>query len=190
MITEIKFTPEQIKAIIAQRELDGPVGIKGRVLAIVKNVITGDEVHIEGINIVTDKGDIYYAQSANGETPTLNFKGANAGLRLGTGTGTPTKVDNDVTTFITGSGKALKSTYPKTNDTGDADNTGDGTDILTWTYEYATGEANDAAIAEGAIVDDKASPTGALTHFKFPAPFAKTSADTLKVIVNHQFNGI
>jgi hypothetical protein len=190
MITEIKFTPEEIKAIYAERRsLDEPLGVLGKVLAIIKKP-NGDEIHIEGINIIGDEGDKYYAQCAAGETPTIDFKGTNAGLLLGTGTGTPTKSDTSVTTVISGSGKTRKSGYPKTNDTGDADNTGDGVDIETWTYEYATGEANNGAIAEGAIVNNTTTPTAALTHFKFSAAFPKTSADTLKVIINHQFNGI
>jgi hypothetical protein len=188
---EIRFTQERIDEILSLRKgLDEPISIKGRGWAILTNILTGEITRIEALNIVTNDGDQYYAQLISAESPSDDFKGANAGLRLGTGTGAPTKADIDVATFVSGSGKARKSGYPKTNDTGDADNTGDGVDIVTWTYEYATGEANNGAIAEGAIVDNITTPTAALTHFLFAAAFPKTSADTLKVIINHQLNGI
>lgn len=189
MITDIKFTPEQLAAIKAEQGILEYESMRGKILAILTRP-NGDQLRVEGINIITNDGDTYYAQLAAAETPTNDFKGANAGLLLGTGTTTPAKTDTSVTTVISGSAKTRKTGYPKTNDTGDSDNTGDGTDILTWTYEYATGDANNGAIAEGAIVDNTTTPTKALTHFKFAAAFAKTSADTLKVIINHQFNGI
>lgn len=190
MITETRFTPEQINEIIASRGPDDKLGIIGRGWAVLRNIETGDIRRIEVVNIITNDGDTYYAQLAAAETPTNDFKGANAGLILGTGTNTPAKADTSVQTVIGSTGKTRKSTYPKTNDTGDSDNTGDGPDKLTWTYEYLTSEANNGAIAEGAIVNNTTTPTSALTHFKFAAPFAKTSADTLKVIINHEFNGI
>lgn len=190
MITEIKFTEEGLSELLAsRRNLDELEGVKGKVLAILKKA-NGDILKVHGVNIVTNDGDTYYAQLAAAESPTNDFKGANAGLLLGTGTNTPAKTDTSVQTVVSGSGKTRKSTYPKTNDTGDSDNTGDGVDILTWTYEYLTSEANANNIAEGAIVNNTTTPTSALTHFKFAAAFNKTSADTLKVIVNHQFNGV
>jgi len=121
-------------------------------------------IYIPGKNIITDAGDQYYAEGAVG-SPSWTV----AGMRLGTGTTAPTKADTDVTTFLTGSGKAIDTGYPTTNDS-DTDNTG--------------------GIAEGAIVDNLTTPTKALTHFLFSAPFDKTSNDTLKVIVNHTFNGV
>jgi hypothetical protein len=47
-----------------------------------------------------------------------------------------------------------------------------------------------SGIIEGAIVDDRTTPTAALTHFLFAASFNKTSSDTLKVFVNHTMNGV
>ena len=75
-----------------------------------------------------------------------------------------------------------------TNDS-DGDNTGSGVDIVSWRYSYLTTEGNVSGIIEGAIVDDDTTPTGALTHFLFAASFNKTSSDTLKVFVNHEFAG-
>ena len=141
--------------------------------------------YIPGANIVTNDGDLYYAQRGAGETPTNTY----VGFRLGTDNTTPTKTDTDVTTFLSGSGKNTDATYPKTND-GDSDNTGAGTDVVSWRVSYTTAEANGTGIEELAIVDNITTPTTALTHALFAASFDKTSSDTLKVFVNHTINGV
>lgn len=171
---------------LRQRVESGEVKVTGRGFAVLTKA-NGDIERTELVNIVTNAGDLYYAQMAMGETPDVDFTAG--GLRLGTGTTAVGKTDTDVTTFVTGSGKAVKNTYPMTDDQ-DADNTGAGADIATWTFEYLTSEANSEDIAEGAIVNNTTTPTAALSHFLFAAPFTKTSSDTLKVIVNHQFNGV
>jgi hypothetical protein len=170
------------------QDVFGVESVRGRILAIRRNIYTGELLKIHGINIVTDAGDKFYAQKAMGETPTIAFNTL-GGLRLGTNATTPTKAHTDVGTFLAGSGHTIKATYPKTADA-DTDNTGAGVDIASWTYEYLTTEGNGADIAEGAVVNSITSPTAALTHFLFAALFTKTAADTLKVIVNHQFNGV
>lgn len=142
-----------------------------------------------GMNLVTNDGDTYYAQSSGGETPTDDFDAAGAGLRHGSASTAPTKTDTDVTTFLAGTGLAVDATYPTTNDA-DADNTGAGVDILTWRFSYGTADGNATGIAEGAIVDDRTTPTAALTHFLYASSFDKTSSDTLKVFVNHEFLGV
>jgi len=156
------------------------------VVAVVTHADGTEDAHL-GANIVTDAGDRYYAEKACGQTPNSDF--AAGGMRLGTGSTSPAKSDTDVTTFVTGSGKAVDATYPKTADA-DTDNSGAGTDIVTWRVSYATSEANSAGINEGAVVDNITTPTAAHCHWLFAAPFTKTSTDTLKVFVNHQFNGV
>lgn len=163
--------------------------VTGQVLAILRCEPLGMELVMPGLNIVTTKGDKYYAQKAMGETPTDDFAGTNAGMRLGTGSTTPTKSDGDVTTENSAGRHAKDSTYPKTND-GDTDNTGAGVAVATWRYSYTTAEGNITSINEGAIVDNRTTPTGALTHFLFAASFTKTSSDTLKVFVNHSLTGV
>lgn len=173
------------------RDLDG-LGISeisGQVLAILRNDFLGKELVVPGLNIVTDKGDKYYAQMICSESPTDDFDGTNSGLRLGTGVTSPTKSSGDVTTENSAGRHALDATYEKTND-GDSDNTGAGVDIVSWRYSYLTSEGNITNIAEGAIVDNRTTPTGALSHFLFAAAFTKTSSDTLKVFVNHTQNGV
>jgi hypothetical protein len=163
--------------------------ITGQVLAVLRCELLDAELIMPGVNIVTNDGDLYYAQSAAGEAPTDDFDGAASGLRLGSDNTAPVKTDTDVTTFLAGSAHALDATYEKTNDD-DADNTGAGVDIVTWRYSYTTAEGNVNNIIEGAIVDDRTTPTAALTHFLFGAVFSKTNADTLKVFVNHEMSGV
>jgi hypothetical protein len=143
---------------------------------------------IPAANLVTDAGDIFYAQNGVGEAPTNAF-----GIHE-MATATPTthgKADTRATagwTFAASSQKAHDSTYPKTND-GDADNTGAGTDVATYRVSYTTGEAN-ATIVGGLITNvtpGTAEPL--LTGYDFAASFTKTSSDTLKVFVNHTLNG-
>ena len=133
--------------------------------------------------------NLYYAQKIVGTTLTKDFAGASSGLRLGSGSTAPAKTDTNVTTFVTGASIAVVATYPKVNDA-DADNTGAGTDIVTWRYDFTTSQGNGTGYAEGAIADDKTTPTAVLTHFLFAAAFDKTSSDTLKVIVNHAPTGV
>lgn len=161
--------------------------VTGKVLAVLDGPM--GRIVIPGLNVVTNSGDLYYAQSAAGETPTDDFDAAASGLRLGDSNTAPTKSDTDVTNFLAGTGHALDATYEKTND-GDADNTGAAVDTVTWRYSYLTSEGNAVGIEEGAIVDNRTTPTDALTHFLFAALFDKTSSDTLKVFVNHNMLGV
>lgn len=164
--------------------------IRGSVIAVLKNVETGEKRVYKTRNIITDAGDVYYAQQAGDEVPTNAFDT----LWLGTSAGSvaPSKTsDSDDIGFIASSAKLVKAAYPQTND-GDADNTGAGADILTWTFEYAAGDFNNADIGDGQIgVGAHGATEPVLTHFEFTGgAFEKTSSDTLKVIVNHEFLGV
>lgn len=145
-------------------------------------------------NLVTDDGDIFYAQQAVTEAPSANEDFENGRMELRTGTATPAKDDTytDVTTPVTSSRKVFETSpnYPLRDDQ-DADNTGAGLDIVTYLNNYTTGDFNATAIIGGTI-HDNASPTGPtkiLNHYTI-ASFNKTSSDTLKMIVNHTMNGI
>lgn len=144
------------------------------------------DIVIPAHNIVTDAGDVYYAQKSAGETPTNTFNT----LTLATA-GTPGKSATYASfTPIASTGKAPTAGYPKTNDA-DADNTGASTKIVTWLFSYAKADFNNAAISHGEIT--AAAPSGSvplLTGFAFAAAFAKTVNDTLKVFVNHQMLGV
>ena len=154
-----------------------------------ENIETGEQQVIPGGNVVTDDGDTYYARSAvSGVFLTTDFSGLNAGLRLGSANTAPGKANTDVLTFLVNTIHAADSGYETVGDT-DSDNTGAGVDIVTWRYSYTTAEGNVTTIVEGAIVDNRTTPTKALTRFTFAAAFTKTSTDTLKIFVNHTFNG-
>lgn len=160
------------------------IGIKGKVIAVLTSGKTGRKKIIKAKNIVTTSGDRYYATKGAGESAYF----AVAGARLGTGIIAPAKGDNDVTTFLAGSGKALKAGYPKTNDA-DSDNTGAGVSVVTWCVEWASAEGNGDDIIEIALVDNITTPTKALMHAKFAAAFDKASGDNLKVFINHTVLG-
>jgi hypothetical protein len=164
------------------------LGLTGQILIILTNTQTGKKRIIEGNNIVTNGGDKYYAQMACGETPDDDFDAAGAGIRLGTGFTSADKDDTDVDTEDSAGRLDVDSGYPKTNDD-DGDNSGAGTDIVTWRFSYTTGEGNIADIDELAIVDNRTTPTNALCHAEISPAFTKTSSDTLKIFVNHTFNG-
>lgn len=184
-LEEIYFSQKAIEEFMANEK----ESIVGRAIAILENVKTGKRRIIHGLNIVTNDGDTYYAQMACGEAPDDDFDGASAGIRLGSDNTAPDKADIDVTTFLAGTDHDLDATYERTADP-DSDNTGSGVDIVTWRFSYLTSEGNQNGIIEGAIVDDQTTPTAALTHFLFAASFNKTASDTLKVFVNHEFDGV
>lgn len=162
------------------------------VLALVRHGSGGQGLLHPATNIVTDDGDVYYAQRGAGETPTNAF----GILELFTGrevSATPAKSDNrgnyDANT-IAGTQKAFDATYPKSNDV-DADNTGAGADVTTYLTSYTKADFNNGAVSHGVVTN--ASPAATepiLAGFQFAAPFAKTADDTLKVFVNHTKNGV
>ena len=162
-------------------------------ICIIKESLSGEKTWYHAKNVVTNDGDLFYAQKSAGETPTNDFAGTSGRMELRTGTATPAKSDTytNVTTPVTGSRKVIDSTYPKTNDS-DTDNTGAGTDIVTWRTSWTTSDFNATAIIGGCIHIGGASPVSTsklLTHFSISS-FDKTSSDTLKIFVNHTFNGV
>ena len=94
--------------------------------------------------------------------------------------------------------KVLTANYPRTTDP-DNDNTGGAVDQVTWSYTWSISDFNTTGVTDlkGGCITDRAnnSAYGAtsnklLTHFDFAASgFEKTASDTLKVFVNHTFEG-
>ena len=80
-----------------------------------ENQDTGDKTWLYAKNIVTNDGDLYYAQKSVGGTPTSDFGGSDGRMELRTGSATPAKahVYSDVTTPVTASRKIKDSGYPK-----------------------------------------------------------------------------
>ncbi len=155
------------------------------VLAILRKQC-GEALIIPASNIVTDTGDVWYAESACGETPTNAFN-----YHEMQSAGTPAKgADRSAFTAIASTSKVETTLYPKSNDD-DTDNTGAATDVVTHQASYATSDFNHAAITHGIISNTAMGASEPiLTGYAFSASFEKTATDTLKVIVNHTMNGV
>lgn len=173
------------------------------VIGLVKSIETTPSGKIDyiydyhfGRNIVTNDGDKFYATQGVGCTPAgaLDFDGANGRLQLRNSADTPAATDNrsNVLGLQATTRKAIDACYPKVND-GDTDNPGTvGCDVGTWRVSYLTSEANVSCIQGGIICAGGACPGACqqlLTHFSIAA-FSKTASDTLKMFINHTFNGV
>lgn len=164
------------------------IGAVENVIFVLTNTKTGQKRVFKAKNLVTDAGDLHYAQEIVSEALTNAF----GIMELGTAhSGAPAKGNNRsvVTAFVASSQKAFDATYPKRND-GDTDNPGAGVDVVTYRVSYGTGEANSAGITE--VIITNATPGASepiQTHADVTA-FEKTSSDTLKVFINHTINGV
>jgi hypothetical protein len=140
---------------------------------------------IPASNIVTDAGDLHYAQRAVSEALTNAF-----GVHLVATAGTPGKTATLATfTEVAASEKATAGGYPVRNDT-DGDNTGAGVDIVTHLVSYLTTDFNATGITHGLVTNATPGTTEPLlTGYAFAASFDKTASDTLKVFVNHEMSG-
>lgn len=138
-------------------------------------------------NLISDAGDIFYAQKMAGEVPTNSF----ANLVLGSGSVAPTKASTyDSITAIANTNKAPEGNYPKTSDN-DADNSYAGANVVTYKYYYGKADFTAASVTEGVItVANPTSGSPVLCHFRFPVGFEKTENDTLTIFVNHENEGI
>lgn len=141
---------------------------------------------IPAANIVTDAGDLFYAQLMASEATTNTFTTHELGSA-----GTPGKAAiRSGFTIIASTEKLESASYPRTNDP-DADNTGAGTDIRTTLASYTKADFNDPAITHGIVTNPTpAAGEPLLTGYAFGASFGKTANDTLKVFVNHESLGV
>jgi len=159
--------------------------LSGTCLAVLRNTKTGEVKKFHGKNLVTDDGDQYYAEGAVG-SPSFAMQG----FQLGSDPASAdvAKGDTDVNSYL--ASKATDGSYPQTSDD-DTDNTSGGVDVVTWRCSFGAADANVNSIGELSIVNSigDGQPTKAICHAVFAAAFNKTSDDTLKVFVNHNFNG-
>lgn len=170
------------------------LAITGTVLAVLRNEEAGMELIIPGLNIVTDAGDLYYAERGCNETPTNFTTGAtwDGIMELYNGaSAAPAKGNDrsDMAGLVTGSAQDIDATYPQTNDA-DGDNTGAGVDIVTYRRSYTTAQANAATISDVIITNPTPGASEPLLNQAEFTPFTKTSSDTLKVFVNHEMLGV
>lgn len=137
-------------------------------------------------NIVTNDGDVYYAQKGAGVAPTNAF-----GTHFMGSAGTPGKTATYGSfTAIAGSVQANDGTYPTTADA-DTDNTAGGTSIVTHRVSYSKASFNAASITHGGItVTGPVAGSKLLTGYAWASAFQKTVDDTLKVFVNHTMLGV
>lgn len=191
MVNEKGRIRENVVAIITKsngrKKFIRGMSDKYNVLAIVRNKFGEIKSIVRGRNIITNAGDLFYAEMAAGEATTNDF----ANCILGTGAVAADKADDfsDVAK-IANTEKAPSATYPKTNDQ-DADNTGAAVDSVTYKYYWLGADFNAASIVCAAIVVAAATGTDPiLTRFLFVAPFAKEATDTLTLYVNHNFLGV
>lgn len=138
-------------------------------------------------NIVTNAGDLHYAQRAVSEALTNAF---GVHLMATAGPATPSKTDDlSALTEVAASEKATDTGYPTRDDT-DTKNTGAGTDVVTHKVAYTTGDFNATGISHGTITNATPGTTEPLlTSYAFASSFDKTSSDTLDVFVNHTMSG-
>jgi hypothetical protein len=148
---------------------------------------TGEKLAVAGHNLITDDGELHYAERIAGSPSTDVFT---TGELASAVPATPATTDNrSHYTMIAGSEKAVSATYPKINDT-DTDNTGKGADVFTFKYEWTAGDGNWADIDGGIITN--ASPGASediLTGFTI-TNFAKDSSTALNLWVNHAPTGV
>jgi hypothetical protein len=190
---------DQVLAVL--KSADGSEGllsqvINTRIVAVLENKDTGRKITHITRNIVTDAGDLFYAQRAVGAATTNFTDGSNVFdgiIEMYNGaSASPAKGNTraNLVGLVSGSAKALTAGYPKINDS-DVDNTGAGVDVVTYAVSYSKVEANASNIAD--IIITNPSPGASeplMMHAEFGTPFTKTSNDTLKVFVNHTLNGI
>lgn len=181
------------------------------VVMILKDAKTGriERVVEVGPNIITDAGDLYYAQRSAVETPGRTFNKGQMVLAKSF-TGATSVAAKKAKTFgnlvvFTGSysgRQSFESAYPKSNDT-DTDNTFRSADAATYKTIYSTSEGNGTvkAIAICRFGSASSRVTTAITPASLRLLLAfrtlssaqilvKTSSQTLTVYVNHLFSGI
>ena len=166
--------------------------IDTKIVAVLEKADGSTEVH-ETKNVVTNAGDVFYAQRATGATPTDFWtSGAFDGRMFLSQTATAASKTQNYST-ISGTiqntgGTAMVAGYPKANDT-DTDNTGRGTNVVTYCCSFGTGSTY-TSVADVSIA--KTGATGIdplLMRALFTSTFTKATTDTLKVFVNHTMLG-
>lgn len=173
---------------------DAVVPIHQNVLAIIEN--DHEKLLFLGHNIISDFGDIFYAQEGAGEAPTDTYTEFTVSTNAWSPVpGKATDSDDLVVSVASGTANlAFTGGYPKSNDTGDADNTGDGVDVVSWAVLYGKAAFNDPSI-EGVTIHETGAVFGAAAADPVLmsanlTSFGKTADDTLKIFVNHTMNGV
>lgn len=151
----------------------------------------GTVKHEETIkNLITDAGDLYQATRI---TAGVNTNGVSqptlvTGMKLGTGSTVAAKngTGSALITYLTGSNRALDSTYPQVSNLG----AGLGVNVV-YRVTWPAGVATSASINEVVIVNDSgtdATSTAANTIARgvFGSTINKAAGEALEVTWNHK----
>lgn len=161
------------------------IGVQGRITAVLIDGKTGNKQYFHGSNIVTNSGNRWYA--ARGALAASGFQVL--GMKIGLGSTAVTSTDTDIQTSFASCFHSLDAGYPLLSDT-DTDNTGALSNTVCWRVTYsAAGGPSQVGIRE-VILCDASAVTGLINHALFAAAFDKTTSDTLKIFVNHQFTSV
>ena len=157
---------------------------------ILTNHETGEVKVIPGRNLVTNAGDQWYAESACGQTPTVDHDSLYLATACSEAGGNPTKTSNySHFTVHAGSEKHATAAYPQCPDP-DTDNTGDGVDIVSWKFEYTTADGPFVDITHSFISDTGASGSDPILNgYKWAAAWSKDAATSAKIFANHEMLG-
>lgn len=172
----------------------GHVGIAGYGLAVVRFADDTIKQRVPFSNIITTKGDEYYAKQAIIDVPPVS---ASTGLTVANGmklgndsatTASKSSTGAALVTYLTGSNANFSSTYPQTAAVG-----GDGGWNVTYQAAWAAGTATSSDIEEVVIVNDagtNATSTVANTYARaILTTINKGSGDSLTITWVHKFLG-
>lgn len=193
MIESTHMRDELAASLDRARAMHGDVALRGWGEA----VLTGPDGQVRHrqpfVNLITDKGDEYYAKmgAALVGTPNAAQPTKVTGMKLGTGTTAAAKsgAASYIGTYISGSNQAFDSSYPQTSAVG--------TDVgwyITYRAVWAAGDSTNAAIAEVVVCNDSATDDGGsaaecISRAVFTSTINKAAGDTLTVTWNHKFLG-
>lgn len=148
---------------------------------------------VEFRNLITDAGDLYYAQKAIAAIAPASPAAPTAmsGMKLGTGSTAASKAGAGaaLVTYLAGSNIAFDATYPQTANLG----SGLGVNAV-YRCTWGAGVATNGALTELVIVNDagtNATSTAGNTAARalFASAINKTASDSLVVTWNHKFLG-
>tara|TARA_R110000822_G_scaffold310554_1_gene444042 strand:- start:30340 stop:30909 length:570 start_codon:yes stop_codon:yes gene_type:complete len=167
--------------------------VSTKVIGILRNTKTGAVRKFESTNIVTNAGDLYYAQRGVNDTPTnftavLVFDGIMELYNGATPAPVKTHIRSDMVGLVAGSGLAMDGGYPMVNDL-DALNTGKGADVVTYKRTWAAGVATATGIVNVVITNPSPTAGDALLMHSVIASTDKGALDELILYVNHTMNG-
>lgn len=140
-------------------------------------------------NLITDTGDLYYAQQAIAGVPPVNGTGASAkltGMQIGSGTTAVAKSGGGAAMVTFLAGVAFDATYPQINNLG----AGLGVEAVyktTFAAGTGTGTVQEATVTNGTI--SSASNAGNTIGRILTGAVTKDAGDALAITWRHKYQG-